>query len=77
MINKNIGAARVTYNAMLYRKQKYYEENKKSLSVKVTDLYDEFPFLKEADSQALANAYMHLNTAYNNWFKNIKKGKKE
>ena len=77
MINKNIGAARVAYNAMLYRKQKYYEETKKSLNVKPTDLYDEFPWMKEVDSQCLSNTYMNLNSAYNNWFNSLKKKTKQ
>ena len=75
MINKNIGAARVAYNAMLYRKQKHYEETKESLIVKPVDLYEEFPWMKEVDSRAITSAYMDLNSAYNNWFNSLKKTK--
>ena len=77
MINKNIGAARVAYNAMLYRKQKHYEETKKSLPIKVSDLFDEFPWMKDVDSQCLSNAYMNLNSAYNNWFNSLKRKTKQ
>ena len=77
MINKNIGAARVAYNAMLYRKRKYFEETKESLNVKPVDLYEEFPWMKEVDSRAVTSAYMDLNTAYNNWFNSLKKKTKQ
>jgi putative transposase len=77
MINKNIGAARVAYNAMLYRKQKHYEETKESLNVKPTDLYEEFPWMKEVDSRAITSAYMDLNAAYNNWFNSLKRKTKQ
>lgn len=55
MINKNIGAARVAYNAMLYRKRKHFEETKESLNIKPVDLYDEFPWMKEVDSSLNSN----------------------
>ena len=77
MINKNIGAARVAYNAMLYRKKKHYEATQKSLNVKPVDLYDEFPWMKEVDSRAITSAYMDLNSAYNNWFNSLKKKTKQ
>ncbi len=67
-INKMIGAVRVMYNASLYRKQKHYEETKTSLKMKPTDLYDEFPWMKELDSQGLCNTFMDLNGAYQKWF---------
>lgn len=77
MINKNIGAARVAYNVMLYRKRKHYEETKESLNVKPVDLYDEFPWMKEVDSRAITSAYIDLNSAYNNWFNSLKKKTKQ
>ena len=77
MINKNIGAARVAYNAMLFRKKKHYENTKESLNVKPVDLYDEFPWLKEVDSRAVTSAYMDLNVSYNNWFNSLKKKTKQ
>lgn len=68
MINKNIGAARVAYNAMLYRKKKHYDETKESLKMKPTDLYEEFTWMKEVDSRAITSAYIDLNSAYSNWW---------
>lgn len=71
-INKMIGAVRVVYNASLYRRQKHYEETKTTLKMKPTDLYDEFPWMKELDSQGLCNAFMDLNGAYQKWFGSLK-----
>lgn len=76
-INKMIGATRVVYNASLYRRQKYYEEHKASLKMKPTDLYDEFPWMSELDSQGLCNAFQDLNKAYTNWFNSLKKNAKQ
>lgn len=72
-----IGATRVVYNASLYRRQKYYEEHKTSLKMKPTDLYDEFPWMRELDSQGLCNAFQDLNNAYTNWFNSLKKNTKQ
>lgn len=77
MINKNIGAARVAYNTMLFRKKKHYENTKESLNVKPVDLYDEFPWMKEVDSRAITSAYMDLNASYNNWFNSLNKKTKQ
>lgn len=71
-INKMIGAVRVMYNASLYRRQKHYEETKTTLKMKPTDLYKEFPWMKELDSQGLCNAFMDLNGAYQKWFGSLK-----
>lgn len=76
-INKMIGATRVVYNASLYRRQKYYEEHKASLKMKPTDLYDEFPWMRELDSQGLCNAFQDLNKAYMNWFNSMVKKTKQ
>lgn len=75
-INKMIGATRVVYNTILYKKQKYYEEYKKQLNIKITDLYKEFPWMKGLDSQGLCNAYQDLLKSYNNWFKDLNKKSK-
>ncbi|MCD2380478.1 transposase, partial [Borreliella burgdorferi] len=37
---------------------------------------EEFPFLKEVDSLALCSAWIDLNFAYSNFFREIKKGNK-
>ena len=77
MINKNIGAARVAYNTMLFRKKKHYEATQESLNVKPVDLYDEFHWMKDVDSRAITSAYIDLNSAYNNWFNSLKRKTKQ
>ena len=72
-----IGATRVVYNASLHRRQKYYEEHKASLKMKPTDLYGEFPWMRELDSQGLCNAFQDLNNAYTNWFNSLTKKTKQ
>ena len=76
-INKMIGGVRVMYNAVLYRKNKYYSEHKESLKIKPTDLYDEFHWMRELDSQGLCNAFQDLNKAYMNWFNSMSKKTKQ
>ena len=76
-INKMIGGVRVMYNSVLYRKQKYYSEHKESLKIKPTDLYDEFHWMRELDSQGLCNAFQDLNKAYTNWFNSMSKKTKQ
>ncbi|SCW38128.1 Probable transposase [Borreliella japonica] len=58
---------------MLSDKKDYYEKNKQSLSVNPSNYKNEFPFLKEVDSLALCSAWIDLNSAYSNFFREIKK----
>lgn len=76
LINKTFGCVRFIYNRMLAdRKEKYdqYKDDKEALKkLKYTapaDYKDEFVWLKEVDSLALANAELNLNTAYKNFFR--------
>lgn len=69
LINKTIGSARFIYNKMLADRIKYYEEFKASLNNTPAQYKNEFEFLKEVDSLALANAQMNLNKAYKNFFR--------
>jgi putative transposase len=76
IINKTFGCVRFVYNRMLAdRKEKYeqYKDDKETLKkMKYTtpaDYKDEFVWLKEVDSLALANAQLNLNTAYKNFFR--------
>ena len=59
---------------MLSDKINYYEETKQKLYNTPAQYKSEFPWLKEVDSLALANAQMNLQTAYNNFFRNPKIG---
>ena len=50
----------------------YYKKTGKKLNNTPAQYKEEFPWLKEVDSLALANAQMNLNKAYNNFFSNRK-----
>ena len=65
---KTFGCSRLIYNLILGDKISYYKENKQTLYPKVTDYKSDYPFLKEVDSLALANARIHVESAYENFF---------
>ena len=71
---KTFGCVRFIYNKMLADKIQYYKETKKKLNNTPAQYKKEFPWLKEVDSLALANAQMNLQKAYNNFFRNSKVG---
>jgi len=71
---KTFGCTRFVYNKMLAERIKSYEENKdldiKTMKYPTPAQYkDEFEWLKEVDSLALANAQMNLDKAYKNFFR--------
>ncbi len=68
LLAKTFGCVRFIYNKMLADKIDHYQLTKKSLSNTPAQYKDEFPFLKEVDSLALANAQLNLQTAYRNFF---------
>lgn len=72
---KTFGCVRFVYNKMLAERKETYEKLKddkaklKEQKFPTPAKYkDEFPFLKEVDSLALANAQIHLQNAYKNFF---------
>lgn len=65
---KCFGCVRFIYNRMLSDKIDYYKETKQKLNNTPAQYKKEFPWLKEVDSLALANAQMNLQAAYNNFF---------
>lgn len=71
---KCFGCVRFVYNRMLAEKIDYYKQTGKSIRVTPAKYKKEFPWLKEVDSLALANAQMHLETAYKNFFRDPKSG---
>lgn len=71
---KCFGCVRFIYNRMLSDKIEYYKETKQKLNNTPAQYKKEFPWLKEVDSLALANAQMNLQTAYNNFFKRTEVG---
>ena len=74
ILAKTFGCVRFIYNQMLSDKINYYEETKQKLNNTPAQYKSKFPWLKEVDSLALANAQMNLQTAYNNFFRNPKIG---
>lgn len=76
LINKTFGCVRFVYNKMLAdRKAAYeqYKEDKHALKQQrdptPADYKEEFEWLREVDSLALANAQLNLNAAYKNFFR--------
>ena len=71
---KSFGCVRKVYNLMLDERTKAYQQYKSDTS-KQTKLptpakyKKDYPFLKEVDSLALANAQQHLDKAYKNFFR--------
>jgi putative transposase len=82
LIDKTIGSCRFLYNQMLAEKQsifELYKEDKESLkqhNYKTEKQYkEEFNWLSEVSSRALQQSRMNLETAYKNFFRELKKGK--
>ena len=79
LIEKSFGRTRFTYNNMLALQIKTYEEEGKSYSkydlVKmIPSLKKEYEWLKEVDSTCLQATIDDLDSAYSNFFREIKKG---
>lgn len=74
LIDKTIGCVRFIYNKMLEDKIRYYQETKQMLNNTPAQYKNEFVWLKEVDSLALANAQMNLQSAYKNFFTVPKNG---
>ncbi|MBB5141519.1 transposase [Borreliella afzelii] len=74
--SKVFRCVRFLYNKMLSDKKDYYEKNKQSLITYPSKYKEEFSFLKEVNSLALCNSQLDLNSAYSNFFREIKKGNK-
>ena len=72
--SKNFGCVRKVHNLMLDDRKKGYEEYKltgiKTKYPTPTKYKEEYPYLKEVDSLALANAQLNLEKAFKNFLKN-------
>ncbi|MDR0921122.1 MAG: IS200/IS605 family element transposase accessory protein TnpB [Lactobacillales bacterium] len=70
---KSFGCVRKVHNLLLDDRMKSYEESKitgEKMKYPTPAQYKkDFPFLKEVDSLALANAQMNLDKAYKNFFR--------
>ena len=71
---KTFGCVRFIYNKMLNDRIEHYKATKQSLKNTPAQYKMEYPWLKEVDSLALANAQLHLNSAYNNFFSKPERG---
>lgn len=76
LIEKHFGCSRFVYNWALALQNKFYEENKKSLSR--TDIQNQlvsmkkqtdFDWLNEVNSQSLLSSLLHIHSAFMNFFK--------
>ena len=81
LINKTFGCARFVYNYYLNKSIEDYQSTGKSCSYTensrdCTKLKNELLWLKDVDSWAITNALRDLDTAYSNFFRNVKQGKK-
>ena len=74
LMAKTFGCVRFVFNKMLEEKIEYYKDKKEMLQVTPAKYKEEYPWLKEVDSLALANAGLNLETAYNNFFRDSKVG---
>ena len=63
------GCVRFVYNKMLRDKKDHYEETGEMLKITPARYKNDYPFLKEVDSLALANAQLQLQTAFRNFFR--------
>lgn len=66
--SKTFGSTRFVYNRMLNDKIEHYKHTGQTLKNTPAQYKEEFPWLKEVDSLALANAQMNLEKAYRNFF---------
>lgn len=66
---KCFGCVRFIYNKMLSDKVAYYKTNKAMLKNTPAQYKKDYPWLKEVDSLALANAQINLESAYRKFFK--------
>ena len=84
LLDKTFGCCRFIYNKMLEERKNIYCELKNDKDALYDHKYktekeykQEFLFLKEVDSKALQSEWRHLKSAYDNFFRNLKKGIKK
>ena len=70
---KCFGCVRFFYNKSLSDMIEYYKTHKDFKNITPATYKDEFPFLKEVDSLALANAQLNRNFAYKAFFRGVNK----
>ena len=74
LISKTFGCVRFIFNKMLEERIAYYKETGLSYKNTPAKYKKDYEWLKEVDSLALANAQLHLDAAYKNFFRDKKVG---
>lgn len=74
LIEKTFGCVRKIWNLMLADRKEHYVNYHKTYKPQPAIYKDQFPFLREVDSLALCNAYLNLNEAYKQAYKDKKRG---
>ena len=72
---KTFGCVRKVYNLMLSDQIKSYQNAGKFCKATPAMYKEKYPFLKEVDSLALANAWINLQAAFSNFFSRTRKKK--
>lgn len=75
MFAKTFGCCRKVYNLMLSDKIEGYKLTGKFPTVTPAQYKDEYPYLREVDSLALANVQLNLQSAFRNCFSKSRKKK--
>lgn len=75
MFIKTFGCCRKVYNLMLNDKIESYKATGRFASVTPARYKEDYPFLKEVDSLALANVQLNLQSAFRNCFSKSRKKK--
>ena len=81
LIKQTFGCCRFVYNHFRAERESVYRASNQSLSynkqaVEIPKLKQEFEWLKQVDSTALQSACRQLDTAYQNFFRGLKTGKR-
>lgn len=69
MFAKTFGCVRLFYNTSLDEMNKLYKEKKEHKDITPASYKERFPFFKEVDSLALANAQLNRNKAFKAFFR--------
>ena len=72
LIHKTFGCCRFVYNRMLSERKEIYEKTGKTVRLTPAKYKKEYDWLKEVDSLALANVQLHLEAAYQKFFRERK-----
>ena len=71
---RTFGCVRFIYNKMLTDKTEHYNRTNEELHNTPAQYKEAYPWLQEVDSLALANAQLHLEAAYRNFFRSPETG---